>query len=152
MLEEKGVENFLPLYRTRKKWADRMKTLDLPLFPGYLFGRFDAKHRFPIMSTSGVLGVVGNGRQLLAVETSEIDAIRRLLASGLECEPWKTFVSGDPVRIDDGPLRGLNGTVIKVSETWKLVVSVSLLRRSVLVTVDRDWVTPLSLLSRIQFA
>src|SRR5664279_6353582 len=70
-LRGKGYEEFLPLYRSRRKWSDRTKDLDLPLFPGYLFCRFDGNHRLPVLTTPGVIGIVGAGKTPIPVDHDE---------------------------------------------------------------------------------
>ena len=84
----KGFEEFLPLYKCLHRWSDRSKILELPLFPGYVFCRFDALKRLPILVTPGVMAVVGRGRVPIPVEDSEISAIQTLVSSGRPVEPW----------------------------------------------------------------
>src|SRR5271168_1307244 len=78
-LSGKGYDEYLPLYHSRRKWSDRSKDLDLPLFPGYLFCRFDVDVRLPILVTPGVISIVGTGRIPVAISDQEIDAIRAVI-------------------------------------------------------------------------
>ena len=73
-LQHKGFEDYLPLYRSRRKWSDRVKEIDLPLFPGYIFCKFDVLRRLPILMVPGVMSIVGLGRSPLAVSDDEIAA------------------------------------------------------------------------------
>ena len=82
-LRGKGYEEFSPLYRSRRRWSDRTKELELPLFPGYLFCRFDVSDRLPILTTPGVIGIVGIGKTPAPVDLDEIEAVRAILRSGL---------------------------------------------------------------------
>jgi transcription antitermination factor NusG len=143
ILEGKGYELFLPLYKCRKRWSDRIKDVDLPLFPGYLFCRFNPQDRLPIVSTPGVIQVVGYNRLPVAVEESEIQAIQTMAASGLPNRPWPFLEVGDPVRIETGPLRGLEGHLIDFKGNHRFVLSISLLHRAVAVEIDSISVKPL---------
>ena len=143
VFEAKGYQSFLPVYRSKRKWSDRVKELDLPLFPGYLFCRFDVQDRLlPILTTPGVVAIVGVGKTPAAVEDQEIEAIRAILRSGLAAQPWPFINVGTRVYIEGGPLTGLEGIVTNTDKVYRLVVSVGLLQRCVAVEIDRDWVRP----------
>lgn len=152
ILKGKGYEGFLPTYRTSRKWSDRYKELELPLFPGYVFCRFDPLRRLPILTTPGVILVVGNGRVPIPVEDSEIEALKRISRSHLQAEPWPYLQVGQRVLIEGGSLAGLEGILQDVRKSCRLVVSVNLLQRSVAVEVDRSWVRPAGLLANRAFA
>jgi len=141
-LRNNGFEECLPLYRARHKWADRSKTVELPLFPGYVFCRFDPHRLIPILNTPGVIDIVRAGRTLQPVDDVEIADLQALMRSGLNCEPWSYLEVGQRVRIEDGPLFGLEGLLVDIRKSPRLVLSVALLQRSVLVEIDRDWVSP----------
>ena len=144
-LRGKGYEEFLPLYRSRRWWSDRIKQLELPLFPGYLFCRFDVSHRLmPILTTPGVIGIVGAGKTPVPVDDEEIEAIRAILRSGLAAQPWPFLRVGSKVYIERGPLAGMEGIVIDTDKIYRLVVSVSLLQRSVAVEIEREWARPIA--------
>jgi len=142
-LAGKGYETFLPFYTCRKRWSDRVKTIEAPLFPGYLFCRFDAQERLPILKTPGVIQVVGSNRAPIPVDESEIQAIQTLVASGLPNQPWPFLSVGDLVRIESGPLRGCEGLLIEFKGNHRLVLSVTLLHRSVGVEIDSAYVEAL---------
>jgi transcription antitermination factor NusG len=142
-LQGKGYEWFLPLYKCRKRWSDRVKTVDAPLFPGYLFCRFNAQDRLPILKTPGVMQIVGFNGLPAAVDESEINAIQTLIKSGVPSQPWPFLATGDRVRIESGPFRELEGILVKSKGDHRLVLSVLLLQRSVAVEIDSAFVTPL---------
>lgn len=142
-LRIKGFEEFVPSYRSQRRWSDRLKEVELPLFAGYAFCRFDAQTRLPILTTPGVLRIIGSGREPEPIPDSEIEALRSVARSGLTAEPWPFLEAGTPVLIEDGPLRGVEGTLLEVKQQERLVLSVSILRRSVAVEIDRRWVRPL---------
>lgn len=141
LLENTGYECFLPTSKYMRRWSDRMKEVEVPLFPGYLFCRMNAHNHLPVLSTPGVIQIVGVGKRPIAVEEEEIAAIQRIGKSGLPTMPWPYLEVGRLVRIEEGPLRGLDGIVLKIKSGVKLVLSVSLLQRSVAVEIDRRWIT-----------
>jgi len=144
-LRGKGYEDFLPLYRVRRKWSDRIKELELPLFPGYLFCRFDLKEcLLPILTTPGVIGIVSAGKTPVPVDNEEIEAIRVTIRSGLPIQPWPIPQVGCRVYLEAGPLAGIEGIVTDTGKADRLIVSVSLLQRAVAVEIDRAWARPIS--------
>jgi transcription antitermination factor NusG len=142
ILGNKGYQAFLPTYISRRKRPDRFKNVELPLFPGYLFCRFDLLRRLPILVTPGVVQIVGLGKVSIPVDDSEVEAIQAIVASRLAVEPWSHLEAGQQVRIEEGPLRGVAGILLGFKPLAKLVVSVKLLQRAVAVQVDREWVVP----------
>jgi transcription antitermination factor NusG len=135
-LQGMGYEKFLPLQKTSSRWSDRIKESETPLFPGYLFCRFDPQKRLPILKTPGVIQVVGYSRQPIPVEQSEIEALQALVASGLPSQPWEYLEVGERVRIEAGPLQGRTGVLVEFKGTKRLILSVTLLQRSVAVEID----------------
>lgn|ERR1035437_50609 len=145
VLSGKVYEPFLPSYRVRRRWTDRIKETELPLFPGYVFCRMDSTDRLPVLTSTGVVGIVGIGKVPKAIEEEKIAAVRAVLRSGLLAMPWPYVHPGDGVRVDCGPLRGVQGAVESVNDRQRLVVSVTLLQRSISVELDPAWVTAQSL-------
>ncbi len=143
VLTNKGYETFLPMYRSRRRWSDRVKEIQAPLFPGYLFSRFDVAKRLPILTTPGILMVVGNGKTPVPVSEEEIAAVRAIVDSEYAARPWPFLPSGHPVEIERGSLAGLRGILVSARKQHRLVVSVSLLQRSVAVEINPDCVRPL---------
>jgi transcription antitermination factor NusG len=143
-LQEKGYEVFLPISIAKRKWSDRIKTVEVPLFPCYLFCRFDINARLPVLITPGVNCVVGVGKAPHPVAEEEILAVRRVVESGVAAEPYPYLQAGQMVQVESGPLEGLTGAVVRVKGADRLVVSVSLLMRSVSAEIDRNCVTPLN--------
>jgi len=141
-LQDKGYEVLLPTYESKRRWSDRVKILSLPLFPNYVFCRFNVNERLPILITPGVNFIVGVGRSPVAVDQSEISSIHHVLSSGLAARPWPYLNIGETVRIANGPLEGLSGIIVREKGEDRLIVSVSLLMRSVSVEIDRGWVKP----------
>ena len=144
-LRGKGYELFLPVYKCRRRWSDRIKEFELPLFSCYLFCRFNPLNRLPILVTPGVIQVVGVGKNPIPVDEAEIAAIQSAVQCGLPTQPLPFVQIGQRVRLEFGPLRGLEGILVDWKGRHRLVLSVTLLRRSVAVEVDDSWVTPIPL-------
>jgi transcription antitermination factor NusG len=144
VLSEKGYECFLPLYSRRTVWSDRIKVTSLPLFPGYVFSRFDVQARLPILMTPGVNSVVGNGKIPAAVSENDLNAVRAVLRNKLPVEPCDSLEEGDLVRVIRGPLEGLTGSFVQYRGSYRLILSISLINRSVAVDIDRAYVESIS--------
>lgn len=144
LLHDKGYEEFLPLYTGSRKRSAQAGGTELPLFPGYLFCRFDSDISAPIVTTPGVIRIVGTGHTPVPITEAEIAAIQAIVKSGFHREPWPFAQVGEVVRIDEGPLSGLQGVLISVGDGHRLIVSVTLLQRAVAVEMDRRWVTPVT--------
>lgn len=144
ILVGKGYETFLPTYESLERRRAKPKKITAPLFPGYVFCRFDALKRLPILVTPGVIAVVGRGRIPAAVEDSEIEAIKKAVSAGLRVEPWPYLEVGQMVRIEGGALAGMEGILTAFKGTRRIVLSVSLLRRSVALEIDRSKVRPIN--------
>ncbi len=137
-LECKGWEVFLPLYRARRRWSDRIKELELPLFAGYVFCRCVRPDRAGVLATPAVTSVVGFGHRPAVIPDAEIESVRTLVASGLPLNLWPLLRVGERVRIEAGPLAGVEGTLTQLKDAWRVVVSVELLQRSVAAEVERS--------------
>lgn len=142
-LEGQGFECFLPKYKSLREWSDRKKEVEQPLFPGYVFCRFQYSQRRPVVMTPGVLQVVGFGRTPVPIENREIEAIQIAVASGIPSRPWPYLEIGERVRIHTGKLTGLEGILVNFKGNHRIVLSVSLLQRSVALEVDLAWVASL---------
>lgn len=143
-LDHQGFELFLPTYRVRRQWSDRIKELEIPLFAGYLFCRFDPNNRLPILMTPNVIQVVGIGKKPLPVNEAEIDSVRAVVRSGFATQPWPYLQVGQRVRIQHGPMCGLEGILLVLKGHHRIVLSISLLQRSVALELDSSWVSPAS--------
>lgn len=135
-LRTRQYDVFLPCYRSPRRWSDRIKIIERALFPGYLFCRSSAQMIGDVMAINGVIAVVGVGSRPMPVPIADIDAIRRLVSTRLNVEPWPFHRVGERVRIETGPLRGMQGTVIAVRNVHKLVVSIPFLQRFVAVEIE----------------
>jgi transcription antitermination factor NusG len=138
----KGYRLFLPLYKARRRWSDRVQEVDLPLFPGYLFCRLGGESWLPLLKTPGVFGLVGVGKTAQPIDDTEITTIQATVESGLLAKPWPFMNFGQRVLLEHGPLAGTEGYYVEDRKQHRIVVSVSLLQRSVGIEIDREWVRP----------
>jgi transcription antitermination factor NusG len=141
-LRQRGYQGFLPTYTTHKRWSDRIKTVEKPLFPGYVFSNFDPNRRLPILTTPGVLHIVGFGKEPLPIDTNELEAVWATLRSGVLVRPWPYLQVGERVTVERGPLAGVEGLVQRLKGAFRLVVSITILQRSIAAEVDREWIRP----------
>jgi transcription antitermination factor NusG len=151
ILEYRDFEVFLPLYKTRRRWVDRIKEISVPLFPGYLFVREVRDRWLEILTAGGVSSIISCGGQPAAVPVSEIEGVRRIVESTLRVEPHPFLKSGDWVRVTHGPIEGVEGILIRKKGIARLVLSVKLLGKSAAVEVDATHVerTPVKSLGLI---
>jgi transcription termination/antitermination protein NusG len=136
MLGSRGYEYFSPCFQTIKQWSDRRKHVDVPLFPGYIFCRFNPQCRLPLLQIPGVLGIVSSGKQFLEVDAKELDAIRKAMAGPLPVEPYPFMTPGQKVKVVHGPLRGIHGVLVRTKAESRLLLSVGILNRCVSVEVQ----------------
>ena len=141
-IRHKGIEQFLPLYQRRRRWSDRVKSVEMPLFPGYVFCNIDPAVRMPVLTIPGVLHFVGIGRMPMSISEAEMAAVQNAVRSGLRIEPLAFLNVGQRVRLEEGPLEGLEGILVEVRKQYRVVVSLTLLRRSVSVEIERHWTKP----------
>ena len=127
-----GFDEYVPLTKVRRRWSDRIKELDAPLFPGYIFCRFTYSDRLRVLNSPGVESVVGG------LDDSEIDAMRILVATGKPLAHLPFLRIGQSVLIERGPFAGIRGIVLREENSWRVVVSVEALDRSIAVELDRE--------------
>lgn len=142
-LGRKGFTTYLPLCRERRKWSDRVKTVESPLFPSYVFCRMDPACGREILKTPGIISFVDFGEGPATIPEQEIDLVKRLLNADGRIALWPGLKEGDPVRVICGPLRDIEGTLIQVEKELRVVVGLKMLNRSLAVTVDSGSVAPL---------
>jgi transcription antitermination factor NusG len=138
VLRSAGFEDFLPLHSSRRLWSDRIKAVEDPLFPGYVFCRFDTLIRRSVLRVPGVVSIVSFGRIPEPVDDVEIASLRAVCNSGLTATPWPNLAVGSKVVLKEGPLRGLEGVLVADKQA-RLILSLTLLQRSVVVEIDRSW-------------
>jgi transcription antitermination factor NusG len=143
LLTHKGYECCLPMYRQKRRWSDRVIEVELPLFPMYIFCRFNSFALGKAISTPGVTRIVGFGGRPAEVRIEEIEAIKLLSRSSLLREPWAYIPDGTLVQVETGPLTGAQGIFCSSEDKRRFVISVTLLQRSVAVQLDENTVISL---------
>ena len=133
----RSVEHYLPLYAERSRWSDRWVMVERPLFVGYVFVRYSSKVRLSVVSTPGVVRLLGDATND-AVSSEEIEKIRQGLSSGCLLRPHFDLAAGTPVRVRRGVFEGAQGIVTELRKRCKVVMTLSAVRRCFSLEVDRD--------------
>ena len=136
LLDYQGHEYFLPVYQARRRWSDRIKQVEIPLFPGYVFCRFTLSARKSILKTPSVIRILGVGSVPTPIDDREIEALQTVVIAGAGVMPHPFLQVGQRVRIVNGPLYGLEGIIEDARRAPRLILSVTLLQRSVAVEID----------------
>jgi len=135
-LRVRGVEYFLPVYSSVRRWKDRRIRLDLPLFPGYVFVRIALRDRLAVLQLPGIARLVGFNCTPAALSAAEIETLRAALVNGLCVEPHPYLTVGRRVRVMVGPLAGMVGIVVRRKNRTKLVISFDLIERAMAVELE----------------
>jgi transcription antitermination factor NusG len=142
-LDVREIESFLPTYDAVRNWKNRQRVkVVLPLFPTYLFVRINPQQRVKVLQAPGVLQIVGNGRESVPLLESEIDFLR----SGFcrqRVEPFRELVVGARVRIKSGIMQGIEGTLVRKSDTMRFVLTLKLINQHAAVQVDAEDLEPI---------
>jgi transcriptional antiterminator NusG len=140
ILSGKGYEPYLPLQRFLGRRSRVRNSNVMPLFPGYLFCRFSASAHAPIVTTPGVIRIVGYGKTPVAIKDEEIASIRAIERSDKFVHCFPNLKIGDRIRIGQGPLAGVEGLLVNVKSGYRLIVSLDILCRSIAVDIDAEWI------------
>ena len=139
----RAVEHFLPLYLSVRRWKDRRVTLQLPLFPGYVFVRIALRDRLNVLEIPSVARLVGSNRLPTFLEDNEVEDVRRALSGGVRAAPHPYLTEGRKVRITAGPLAGQTGILVCRKGARRVVLSMDSIQRSILVDVEAGSVEPM---------
>jgi transcription antitermination factor NusG len=142
-LRSRGIEEFSPIFTAESQWSDRKKLIDRSVFPGYVFCRLNPEDKLPALTIPGVVTLVGFGNGPSAIPEHEIEAVRRAICSGVLVAPWPFLETGQRVLIEKGPLAGVEGILEEIRKSYRLIVSITLLQRSVAAEIDRSWIRPI---------
>lgn len=135
-LRVRCIEHFLPLYRSMRRWSDRRVVMELPLFPGYVFVRIALQDQLHVLQISGVVRMVCFNGVPTVLPGEEIEILRKGLSRHVRPTPHPFLSAGRNVRIKSGPLEGLKGILLRTRGNWRVVVSVALIHRAIVVDVD----------------
>lgn len=138
------IEAFHPTCKAKRKWSDRVKIIDEPIFAGYVFARFVFENRIPVLRIPGVVSIVTFSGYPAPIPDEELKLVQRITDSGLAVKPWPFLKVGQTVRIGRGPLRGVEGILVAEKDMWRMVVGIELLQRAVSVAIDKDDLTVVS--------
>lgn len=141
-LEEHGIEAFLPLYRSTRRWKDRCKQIEIALFPGYVFVRLHERERLRVLQLAGVVRFVTFQGRLAPLGDHEIEALRSGLEQGIVVQPYPFLRIGRRVRVVRGPVAGLEGVLLRKKDKVRIVVSLQTIMRSIALEVDAGDVEP----------
>lgn len=140
-LEVKGYETLMPVYKKYHHYGRHSRHCDLPLFPGYVCCRFDFQTRMPVLATPGVIRVAGGGGVATPVSETEIHSLQAAMRAQLPVQPFPFLNVGQRVRINSGALAGVEGIILGSKPQLRLVLSITLLQRSVLLEIDGEMVS-----------
>jgi transcription elongation factor/antiterminator RfaH len=135
-LASQGIEVLLPVYRTIRRWQDRNKVVDLPLFPCYLFVQTNLQRKVEILKAPGVFSMVESGGRACEIEDAEIESIIKATANPSQVTPHPYLKSGDRVRIQYGALAGIEGILTRFKNQFRVVMNLRLLNKAIAVEVD----------------
>jgi transcription antitermination factor NusG len=141
-LDLREIESFLPTYETVRVWKNRQRMkIVLPLFPNYLFVHINSRERTKVLQTPGVLLIVGNGREYVPVPGPEIEILRSGFRSQ-RIEPYHELVIGERVRIKNGLMQGVCGTLVRRDGGVRFVLTLELINQHAAIQVDAEDLEP----------
>jgi len=142
-LKNKGYETYLPILRERRKWSDRKKWVEFPMFRSYVFTRITFNQALPVLETIGVVKIIKFGNEPAIVQDEHIEGIKLMIEGGYNPQATDYFLRGDQVEVRDGPLKGLAGDVIRLDDHDRLVIRIDAIQHSVSVQIDRRFLKTL---------
>ena len=145
-LQKKGYEVYLPMLKERRKWSDRKKWVEFPMFRSYVFVRTKIKNTLFVLQTPGVVKVIKFGDEVAVVRDEIIKAIKLMIEGGYNPEPLNYFIKGDPVEVKDGLLKGLVGEVIRLDKNDRLLIRVDAIQHSISIQINRGFLIPIKII------
>ena len=142
-LKKKGFQAYLPLLKERRRWSDRKRWVEFPMFKSYIFVKTELKESIFIIQTSGVVKIIKFGNKIATIQNSIIDSLKLMIEGGYEPTPVDYFLKGDPVRVKEGPLKGLIGQVIRIDNYNSLVFRIDAIQHSVSVKINKGFLEPI---------
>lgn len=137
-----SLEAYVPIFRSMRRWSDRVKAIQVPLFPQYVFSRFPVERRLTVIAFPSVSSIVSFGGVPCSITQREIDTLKLLTSQDYPLMPWPFVRMGQRVRVRQGPLFGLEGVLVREKAAYRVVVNVEMLERAVAVELERDLLEP----------
>lgn len=143
-LKKKGIEVFLPLIKKRRKWSDRSKWVDFPLFPSYLFAKIELKNSIYVLQTHGVNTIIKFSSKVVVIDDAVVKSLKLALEGGFELYSIKNFITGQKVEVVDGPMKGARGIVDgNKKNDGRLIIKVEALQQAIAVHIDSHFLEPI---------
>ena len=139
-LKEKGVETYLPLLKERRKWSDRKKWVEFPLFSSYLFAKIEIKNSIFVLQTHGVSSLVKFGEEIAIVQDEVVNAIKLAIDGGYQLTPAEYFIAGNAVEVIEGPMRGVKGIVAQLKGKDRLVIKIDAIQQALSIDIDTRFI------------
>ena len=139
-LKEKGIEAFLPLLKERRKWSDRKKWVEFPLFSSYLFAKIEIKNSIFVLQTNGVSSLVKFGEVIAIVQDEVVHAIKLAIDGGYQLTPAEYFIAGNAVEVIEGPMRGVKGIVAQLKGKDRLVIKIDAIQQALSIDIDTRFI------------
>jgi len=140
-LIKKDFEVYLPLLKERRKWSDRKKWVEFPIFKSYLFVFINLNNFIPVLQTPGIVKVVRFGEKIATLSEKSIEHIRLMIEGGYNPTPTDYFIKGEPVFVKEGPLKGLEGEVIRLDGNDRLILRIDIIQHSISVKINRAFLS-----------
>ena len=136
----KNIEAYLPLLKERRKWSDRKKWVEFPLFSSYLFARIDIKDSIFVLQTQGVNTIIKFGEKIAIVQDDVIKAMRLAIEGGYQLEPTEYFVEGNLVEVIAGPMKGVSGIVARLKGQNRLIIKIDAIQQALSIQIESKFI------------
>jgi len=141
-LEKKNIEAYCPILKERRQWSDRKRWVEFPLFRSYVFIKIELKNSLYILQTMGVHHIIKFQGNISTIPDGIIQNIKSMIDGGFTVEQVEYFVKGDEVKVVDGPLKGMEGIVVKIKNENKLVLKVAAIHQAIAVQIHPGYLKP----------
>ena len=141
-LENKNIEAYCPIFKERRQWSDRKRWVEFPLFRSYVFAKIELKNSIYILQTMGVHHIIKFQGNISIIPDEIIQNIKSMIDGGFTVEQAEYFVKGDEVIVVDGPLKGMDGIVVKIKNENKLVLKVAAIQQAIAVQIHPGYLKP----------
>ena len=139
-LVSKNIEAYLPLLKERRKWSDRKKWVEFPLFSSYLFARIDIKNSIFVLQTQGVNTIIKFGEKIAVVQDDVIKAMRLAIEGGYQLESTEYFVEGNLVEGIAGPMKGVSGIVARLKGQSRLIIKIDAIQQALSIQIESKFI------------